>query len=160
MRVTIYPLRDRHETAECIRDLIARYSPDLRKVYLKSGIDTVPVSNLSMQGFFDLVSGIPYKRDPVKPYPREIVSRPYYILQNRQKHGADCKKKAILCGAWLVENGFNYRLMGSSQLKSKQIHHIFPQVYYQGEWENFDATYPHYKLFEPKNDLTALEVLS
>jgi hypothetical protein len=153
-------ITDKDETALSIGKLVEEFSDDLQKVFMKNpGGDLQPVADFDIRDFFALVSKIPYRRDPSRPKPKEIIARPYYLLKYR-RIGLDCKKKAILIGAWCRENGYQYRFIGSSQRKDKKIHHIFPQIFYNDEWKNMDATYPEYQLFEPKYDLTKVEVLS
>ena len=111
----------------------------------------------SLANFFNHVKNIPYKEDTKKA---EIVSRPKYLLgKSAFKDGIDCKKKAVLISAWLEAHGIPYRLVAVSEKKDKKIHHVFPQAEIQGQWLNVDATYPHYKLFEGKPNVTHGEVL-
>jgi hypothetical protein len=153
-------ITDKDETAALIAQLVVQFSDDLQKVFIRNpGGDVQAAADFDIRDYFSLVSKIPYRRDPTKPKPREIIARPYYLLKYR-RIGLDCKKKSILCGAWCRENRYPYRFIGSSQRKDKKIHHIFPQIFYNNKWENIDATYPEYQLFQPKTDLTKVEVLS
>lgn len=134
--------------------MIKEYSPDLR--YIKAWYQgrLTPITSLPINCVFNMVRRIPYRRD-TKPI--EVVSRPRNILKNKAL-GIDCKKKAILLSAYCRERGIPYRLIASSRLPSRRIHHVFPQVNIGGDWLNFDATYTHYRPFENKF-LTRREVL-
>jgi len=147
-------LSDKKETAEKMYYLVNRYFRDLSKFKTKKNGKIVPVTELNIIEFFDLVRSIPYRKD-VKPI--EVVSRPKYILKFR-KSGADCKKKGILMGAYLKYNNLPYRFMSSSRKPSGRIHHVFPQIFINGKWKNLDATYSHYKPFQ-KKIVTNSEVL-
>lgn len=152
------PLEDRDQTAKRIKLLVEQYHGDLDRVFvpLKNG-GIEKMSNMSLQNFFDFVRKIPYRRDPSKPFPKEIVARPHYIIKHRAL-GMDCKKKSVLCGSFLRCQGTPFRFIGSSQRKDKKVHHIFPQAFIDGKWRNVDATYRDYTLFQPKQ-VTFSEVL-
>ncbi len=127
----------------------AEYYPDLGM-----HIDT-PLSQ-----FFNFVKSIPYIEDSE---PTELISRPKYLLRRRNFAGLDCKKKATLIGAWLNAHGLrpgkDWHLISQSERPDREIHHVFVQAKFDGEWRNIDPTYPEYKLFEPKPNSTNAEVL-
>jgi hypothetical protein len=145
------PLKDRFQTARKMHALVERYYRDLDFVELNGQ----SVGELALEKFFDLVKNIEYQLDPE---PLEVVARPYYIFKYRS-HGMDCKKKSILIGAWCRMNNIQYRFMGSSNRPDGDIHHVFPMAKIGGRWRVVDATYPENRLFEPKKNVTALEVL-
>ena len=119
--------------------------------------DLGPFLDTTLAQFFNHVKNIPYKEDSLKA---EIVSRPKYLLgKSAFRDGIDCKKKAVLISAWMEAHGIPYRLVAVSEKKNKQIHHVFPQAYINDRWQNVDATYNHYKLFEGKPNVTYGEVL-
>jgi hypothetical protein len=148
------PLRNKEQTAARIKDLVKEYHNDLLSVRLIRNGREIPICNLALRDFFNYVKNIPYRKDK---HPLEIISRPYYIMKHAGL-GMDCKKKSILCGAYCEHNRIPYRFIGSSRRLDKKVHHIFPQIYYQGSWKNYDATYPYYKPFQDKM-LTYAEVL-
>ncbi len=115
--------------------------------------DVAPLSVLSLPEYFDIVRKIRYQRDPKH---KEVTARPGIILKNMD--AADCKKKAILMGAYFEEHGIPYRYIACSQRPDRQIHHVFTQAKMGGEWRNVDPTYARYRLFEPKR-LTRAEIL-
>lgn len=154
MAITSRRLHSKNETGREMHRTIRRYSPDLNKIKCWRNGSLTPIANLPLDQFFDFVRKIPYRRD-TKPI--EVVARPSKIIKNRAL-GMDCKKKAILISSYLRNRGIPYRLVASSRLPSRRIHHVFPQMSVSGEWLNFDATYPHYKPFERKR-VTRMEVL-
>jgi len=107
--------------------------------------------------FFDFVKNIPYLED--KPG-TEITARPKYLIQKRYNFkGLDCKKKATLMGAWFNAHNIPWRLVAVSERADKEIHHVFTQALINGAYENVDPTYPEFKLFEPKKNVTRAEIL-
>jgi hypothetical protein len=148
------PLHDKAQTAAKIKQIVNKFYLDLDSLFIERKNGTMKLPDLSLAEFFDLVKNIPYRRDP---RPVEVVARPYYIFKYRGL-GMDCKKKAIICAAYLKARGLPFRFIGSSNRDDKKIHHIFPQVKLDNEYVNFDATYSNYQLFGPKN-VTAWEVL-
>ena len=148
------PLRDKEQTATKIKSLVNNFYGDLEHVLVERSGSRVPVTQLPLSDYFDLVKNIPYRRDPP---PVEVVARPHHIFKYA-KLGMDCKKKATAIAAYLKARGIPFRFIGSSNRPDKKIHHIFPQAKIDSEYVNVDATYPDYKLFQPKT-VTAWEVL-
>ena len=151
------PLRDRHQTARRIKHLIEMFYTDLDLVFVQSGNRYRRISDLTLQEYFDFVRKIPYRRDR-KPF--EIVARPYHLIKHRAL-GLDCKKKAVLIGAYIRMKNYKYRAIGSSSRPDQKIHHIYLQLFdpKDKKWKNVDATYPEYILFKSKANETATEVL-
>lgn len=140
MKIGYEDLNTRAQTAKSIYKS-AKYWRDLG-----SGLDT------DLKTWFDFVRQIPYREDTEAA---EIVGRPKYLLNDELfPRGLDCKKKAVLIGAWLEAHGIPWRLVTVSEKKNKEIHHIFPQAFINGTWKNIDATYEDYELFEPKPEVT------
>lgn len=137
-----------------MRAMIGRFARDLDRVRVRVGSRRLPFSKLSLSQVHEVVRRIPYLRDPS---PVEVVGRPARLL-NGEFGGLDCKKKAILIGAWAVRNYLPYRLVASSRRADRRFHHVFPQVRVAGEWVNADATYGNMHLDERKR-VTAAEVL-
>ena len=107
-----------------------------------------------IQKFFDYVKNIPYQRDK---HGTEIIARPRILIS--EFFQMDCKKKAILISSWLRANKIPYRLLAVSEIPSGRIHHVFPQGYFGDKWENVDATYSKFYLFQKKPKLTKVEIL-
>ncbi len=151
------PLKNKAQTARRIKHLIEQFYTDLKLCFVQDGNRLIPLSDITLKQYFNFVKNIPYRRDP-KPF--EIVARPYYILKHRAL-GHDCKKKAVLVGAYLRMKNYKYRAIGASSRPDKKVHHIYLELFDKksGQWLPVDATYNHYKLFEPKTQETFREVL-
>jgi hypothetical protein len=134
-------LTDKSQTAQAMYDLTERFYGDIDEIYTRN---SVPLSNLPLTDYFDLVKNIPYKRDP---HLSEIVARPKigFSLSN-----ADCKKKAIMIASYLKRHNIPYRFIGSSSARNRRIHHVFPQALISGQWVNLDATYKNAVPFDTK----------
>lgn len=145
-------LINKNQTVNEIVRISKKYCDDLKKsiVYFKG--EYKRVSDLPFLNFFEFVKKIRYVKD-VSPV--EIVLRPEIILQNITM-GADCKKKTVLCCCYFELNKIDYRLIGSSKKQDGKIHHIFPQIFFNDSWINFDATYNHFKFGEPKTVTKAI----
>lgn len=152
MRALREPLYDKDQTGDRMYDLVIRFARDLESVM----VGDRSASDLTIEEFFDFVRRLPYRRDT---RPIEIVARPYYII-SRMSSGLDCKKKGILIAAWAECNNVPWRFIASSIRKDGRKHHVFPQLYIRGKWRNVDATYPEYRLYGSKSNLTSAEILS
>jgi len=124
-------------TGEEMHKMVADFWPDLGQYRYFGFCD-----------FFDVVRRIPYESDEERFPTRviELVPRPLYILDRRIMPRVDCKKKAILMGAWARANDFPYRFIASSERPDKEIHHVFPQIDFGDGWVNVDATFPTYSI--------------
>lgn len=147
MEINAERLIDKQQTADKIHELINRYHKDISKFYIIDNRGRKrPLHKLKLLEYYELIKNIPYKKDR---RPIEIIARPKHLLSG-VFNNLDCKKKTVLIGAYLKMNGYKYRLIGTSNRKSKNIHHIFPQVKLNGKWWNLDATYPENKAYQPK----------
>lgn len=135
--------------------LIGRFARDLDRVSVRVGGRSRALSSLSLPEIHSVVKNIPYKKDTE---PVEVIARPARLLNGEFYSGIDCKKKAIIIGAWAKKNGVPYRLIASSRRPDRKYHHVFPQVRIGGAWVNTDATYKNMRLGENKTG-TAFEVL-
>lgn len=152
----IKALTNKRQTAEEMYRLVRQYSSDLHHIYVLRGGKMVALSALPIWEFFDFVRLLKYKVD-CKPI--EIILRPSKIIElARAGIGIDCKKKAILIASYLKEKKLPYRFIASSNRQDKQVHHVFPQLQFAGEWLNFDATYAKFRPFE-RRPTTKTEVL-
>jgi len=144
----IQSLESRAQTGTEIYQSAAFY-PDLG-----NHIDT------TLTQFFNFVKNIPYIEDMDRA---ELISRPKYLLHRRNFAGLDCKKKATLIGAWLNAHGLipgkDWHLVAISERPDKEIHHVFVQARFNKQWKNLDPTYPEYKIFDPKPNVTNAEIL-
>lgn len=144
MDVFVEKLTDRYQSGKEIARLAREYWGDLDE----SGDLDRPLPQ-----FFDKVRKIPYAEDSKN----EVVARPKYLLDPDYFEALDCKKKAVLMSSYLEAHGEPWRLVTVSEMPSKEIHHIFPQMEIDGEWYNVDATYPDYELWAAKPEITAAE---
>ena len=137
---------------------LAALHGDLSSIYIHDKGRPVSLSPLPLPRFYNMVRRMPYRRDD---NPVEVVARPRYIIE-RAMRGSDCKKKAIVLGAWFNANGYrplkDWRFVAMSSKPSGAIHHVFPQINLSGRWKNADATYRYMRLLQPKR-VTAIEVL-
>jgi len=141
------PLKNKSQTVENIRRIIETHWRDLKSFTVKKNGKRIRLIDLSLFDIFDLVKNFPYVKDENSI---EVIARPQRLLTEGNNIGMDCKKKTILIGSWLHGNDYNYRLIGSSNKKNGNIHHIFPQVRTSEGWKNLDATYPKNKIFETR----------
>lgn len=151
-RIDLY---SKDQTAKEMYRIVENFFNDIENFFFRSGERLIPINQLSLFRFFDMVRCLPYRKDKK---PIEITARPYYLLTSASG-GLDCKKKAIIMASYLKSNGIPYRFIASSKKPSKKIHHVFPQALLDGEWKNLDATYKRFHLFEPKT-VTNAEVLT
>jgi hypothetical protein len=148
------PLRDKRQTSDEIKRLVNTYHGDLEKIDIMLRGKRTCLADLSLGDFYDFVRKLPYKKD-TKPI--EIVGRPKFILEELNGN-ADCKKKAVLMASFLKINKIPYRFIGASSRPDGAIHHIYPEARMSGEWIHVDATYPRYRIGQPKKE-TAREIL-
>ena len=148
------PLKNKSQTAVGMKKLINKYYNDLKNYVVNVRGKRVPVENLTIEEFHNVVRNIPYRQDTK---PKEVIARPRHLL-NHRKLGLDCKKKGVLMAAFFKLKGIPYRLIGSSSNPNRRIHHVFPQAFLNGEWCNMDATYNYYRPYEKKR-VTKYEIL-
>lgn len=149
-----FPHKGRAQTARWMYLLAEKFAGDIG-----------PLASLSLPEYHALIARLPYRNDQNAwgdPF-REVVARPGFVLQmaqNDQIQGVDCKKKAILIGAWSHLNGVPWELVAMSEQPDKEIHHVFPIVGVGDAWVNADATYNGYRLGAPKPEMTFAERLA
>ncbi len=149
-----FPHKGRAQTARWMYYLAEKFAGDLG-----------PLGQMSLPEFHRYVANLPYRNDEIAwgdPF-REVVARPGYILQmagSPNIRGVDCKKKAILIGAWSKLNGLPWELVAMSEQPDKEVHHVFPLVGVAGKWLNADATYAKNQLGAAKPEMTYAERLS
>lgn len=146
MVLTRSRLFNKHQTANNIKSLVDKYYNDIDSIKIRHNGRLTVLSQLPLNVFFNFVKNIKYRQDKT---PVEIISRPGYIIRHRDM-GMDCKKKGILIASYLHKNRIPYRFICSSSRPNKKIHHIFPQAYLLGKWNNIDATYNIYRMGKPK----------
>lgn len=136
-----------------------------RKMYALAQIfkaDLGALAGLPFPSFHAYLRKIPYISDE-QAYGNpmlEVLGRPGYLVAWAGFPGLDCKKKAILTGAWAENNGIPWKLIGMSERKDKEIHHVFPVLWNGTAWVNVDATYPNFQIGAPKPGMTAGQVFT
>jgi hypothetical protein len=142
MTILREPLIDISQTGKRMYDLVEMYHTDLYDISVMLHNVALPVNNITLEQWFDIVKNIPYKEDKE---PIEVVARPKIILQQWK---ADCKKKSILIGSYLRCRYKAFRFIACSERKDREVHHVFTQGFLSGAWRNLDATYPEYEIFD------------
>ncbi len=117
----------------------------------------------SLERWFNVVLEIPYMDDSklMQNPSDEILARPKYLLNPAIFPALDCKKKAILIGAWCAGQNppVPFRFIAVSEKPDKKIHHVFTQVRQFPGWITADPTYSNYKLGEGKPQTTFAQEL-
>jgi hypothetical protein len=113
--------------------------------------DLGPYRFVPFARWYDRVAAIPYRSDdeifPESPDEIiEVVARPGQLMNKGLWPRLDCKKKAILIGAWAAANGVPFAFVAVSERLDKEIEHVFPVVCFNGEWVTADATLPGYHI--------------
>lgn len=148
-----FPHSGRAQTARWMYHLAEKFAGDIGHL-----------AQLPLMDMHAFVGSLPYASDDRAwgdPF-REVVARPRYLLEmlkNGEISGIDCKKKAILLGAWATRNGIPWELIAMSERPDKEIHHVFPLLGLGGTWVNADATYSRYRLGAAKPEMTNAERL-
>ena len=139
------------KTARKIEDLVdsvrrhaVLYSGDLKGISYHGA----PLLSLSLPQFFDYVkkSGR-YEMDDTE---KQVVARPAYIVALSGAAGRDCKKCAVMMGAYFEQKKKPWRLVTISTRNDKRHHHIFTQFFDGEHWKNCDATFSKNRIAEPQ----------
>jgi hypothetical protein len=150
---TVIPLRDKKQTGEAMYNLCYAYNGDLQVIWLKKGNGSqCPLSELPLRTFYDFCRKIPYKEDT---RPVEVIGRPLELVR---LPAMDCKKKSVMMGSYASFKKIPFRFIASSNRPSGQIHHVYPELFINGKWVTYDATYSNYFIGMNKRT-TAKEVL-
>lgn len=139
------PLFDRAQSGKSIYKMADNHWRDLGGM-----------ADTTLNQFHNFVKNIPYVEDS---FGEEVTARPLWLLSEEIFPGSDCKKKAVLMGAWANAHGLPWRLIAVSENPDKSIHHVFPQFKINDCWVNVDATYSDDQLFAAKPTVTAGEEL-
>lgn len=130
------------------KELTGKYMYHFAEDYCK---DLGPLRFASLSAMYDRVRRIPYRCDeelfPDSPGDVvEVVARPRYLLDSKMWPALDCKKKAILLGAWAAANGIPFSFLAVSEVPSKEVHHVMPVIFPRNEMVTVDATFPEYEI--------------
>ena len=100
----------------------------------------------SVSDVFSAVKALPYTRDHDAQEclgHGECVKRPGITLAT----GGDCDDKVIVAGAALLNLGIPFRVVTTGYQPDGEMQHTYLEVFVEGRWRPFDATYPHNQLF-------------
>lgn len=140
VEITSFPHKGKEQTGRMMYHFAEAYRGDIG-----------PSRFARLPSWFAEVSRIPYKSDD-EIFPSdagevvEVVARPRHLLNRKIWPALDCKKKAILMGAWAACNGIPFAFVAVSENPDKVIHHVLPFLCVDGEWISADATLPEYEL--------------
>jgi hypothetical protein len=97
--------------------------------------DLIDFKETPFYDFYLFIKNLPYRADPKNI---ETLSRPALTL-NKNYSPRDCDDKTILICAFCELKKIPYKIVVTG--KNKKFHHVFPQVFLNGNWIIADATY-------------------
>jgi len=107
---------------------------EIIKLAHKYASETVSLPNNSGD-LYDYVRNIPYV-----PEKKQVLKEPYITA----KEGGVCTDKTILIAAWALCRGIPCRVTLAGVKSEPGIyHHIFPELFINGKWVTYDATYSY-----------------
>lgn len=98
---------------------------------------------------FQVVRQIPYVRDLDKCGFEECLQRPTYGVT-----GGDCDDKSIFAGAAFNRLNIPWRFVTTSYRPDQEQQHVYLEVYVNGSWKPFDATYAWNKIYQERKPYT------
>ena len=125
-------LKSVDQTGKKMIQIIKKYSQDLGAL-----------SHIPLLDFFNYVCTLPYYKDPLHV---EFLQRPKHSLNSTPFR--DCDDKTILMASWCYQNRFPCKLVA---VGIKRLSHVYPEIYFNGDWFPIDATYPENKPFETRH---------
>lgn len=109
------------------------------------------VQQLSLDELFNMVKSIPYIPDDRLCSSPECLQRPALALS-----GGDCDDKTIVSGAAFNLRGTPWRIRTVSFSPSGEMQHTYPEIFVDGSWRPFDATYDYNELYRTPAPLASL----
>lgn len=103
------------------------------KIAQESANDVKNYKALSIDSFFNFVRRVPYRKEQ-----RETLRAPQrtFVL------GGDCDCKTIAVLAWAFIKGISARVVLAGLSEEPGVfRHVFPELFINGQWITFDATY-------------------
>lgn len=139
-RIRAIPHRGKEQTGRFMYGYAEHFCDDI------PGLERTP-----FPVWYARVKAIPYRSDedlfPEDPNQIiEVVARPAYLVNPNIFPRLDCKKKAILIGAWAAANHRPFCFLAVSEIPSGEIHHVFPAVDFGSGWRTADATLPEFRV--------------
>lgn len=98
---------------------------------------------------FNVVRQIPYVRDIDRCGYEECLQRPSYAIS-----GGDCDDKSIFAGAAFCRLNIPWRFVTASYRPDEQQEHVYLEIYVNGSWRPFDATYAWNKIYQERTPYT------
>lgn len=111
--------------------------PYMYQVVNRYHTDMLPYASYTLPEIFELIKQIPYRADPRGI---EVLQRPRYTL-DLSGPGGDCDDKAIVLASWARLNHIPYRFMAVRKKGKPNLHHVYAELYFNGEWVPVDPTY-------------------
>lgn len=115
------------QTGVLMHEMVRRYYRDM-----------MPYAKYSLGEIFDIVKSIPFREDP---YHEETLQRPAHTMLSRA-WGGDCDDKSICLASWAVCNDYPYEFIACRAFEKGALHHVYPEIFINGQWTICDATYP------------------
>lgn len=99
--------------------------------------------NYDLQQIYNYVRNVKYVLDPIGAATAggedvELLKAPWAT----DLFGGDCDCKSIFLGMYFERHKIPYRMAVISSRPDKELHHIYPEIFLNGQWLAFDATYP------------------
>jgi len=138
--VQVWPHKGKDFTGRLMYQFATKFCDDI------PALDRIPFSV-----WYSRVKTIPYKSDD-ELFPNdpgrvvEVLARPGYLMDRNIFQNLDCKKKAILIGAWAAANRCPFCFVAVSEMgpRPQDIHHVFSIVDFGNGWRTADATLPEF----------------
>lgn len=111
--------------------------PLMRQMVYRYCHDMAPYINYTPMEMFKMVKDIPFNPDPPG---FETLQRPRYTI-NQCGTGGDCDDKTIMVACWAHLKNIPFRFVAVRKQGRKILHHVYPELYINGRWMPFDATY-------------------
>jgi len=132
-QLSLKPFVDVDDTVKSIFQVIGE---EWHKDYLK------PFDNWDLKKIFNYIKDLPYvddpKNDALSGYDDiELIKTPFLTNYN----GGDCDDKNVFLCSILKRQGIPYRFAVTSTTPEENLHHIYPEIFIDGYWMPFDATY-------------------
>lgn len=117
----------------------ASTGPYMHKMVRDYHRDMAPFAHMPFNEIFRKIKNLPYRYDPPTV---ETLMRPAYTM-DMKGYGGDCDDKAIAIASWAVLNGIPYRFVAVRKPGRPRLHHVFAELFINGNWINADCTYRH-----------------
>jgi transglutaminase-like putative cysteine protease len=110
---------------------------------------------LSLPQIFDKIKSLPYRPDPIE---EEVLMRPRFTMNN-QGSGGDCDDKAIALASYAKCVGIPYRFIAVRKDSMPVLHHVYTELYVNGQWIWADCTYAFNNLGTPRESFAEYVII-